>query len=98
MGRFAAPLALALLLGLAACSTSESRQEVDREEIAAALEVYLPLLGEAYASGNLEALEDHAAIKEISRIRRRIEELGLQGRTLVLFTVHGGADQVRNDQ
>jgi hypothetical protein len=75
---------LACLLVLFGCTgSSENRAEIDREEIQAALESYLPLLGETYATGNLELLEGWAAEKEISRIHKRIEDLAVQGRTLV---------------
>jgi len=77
-------LAMAASLGLSCGGeSSESRQEVNRQEIQAALEVYLPLLGEAYATGDLAPLAPYAAEKEISTIRKRIEDLAVQGRTLV---------------
>ena len=76
-----------LLLGIPVLScggdSSQSRQEVNRQEIQAALEVYLPLLGEAYATGDLAPLVPYAAEKEISTVHRRIEDLAMQGRTLV---------------
>lgn len=74
---------LALALAGFACGPSPSDQQADREQIRATLESYLPLLAEAYATGNLEPLEPWAAEKEISRIRKRIEDMAVQGRTLV---------------
>lgn len=79
-------MSVALLAsGFIACGgeASESHHEVDRQEIQTALEVYLPLLGEAYATGNLAPLEPYAAQKEISTVHRRVEDLAVQGRTLV---------------
>lgn len=76
-------IALALVLFVAiGCSSAEEQQEVDTEAIAAALEVYLPLLGQAYATGDLEPLEGLAAQKEIAAIEKRISDLADQGRIL----------------
>ena len=67
----------------AACGPSAERQEVNRNEIKADLEVYLPLLGEAYATGNLEPLREWAVEKEMSRVMKRLDDLVAQGRRLV---------------
>jgi len=67
----------------AACGPSAERQEVNRDEIKADLEVYLPLLGEAYATGNLEPLREWAVEKEMSRVMKRLDDLVAQGRRLV---------------
>lgn len=75
-------LLAALLLVAAGCSSAEERQKVDTEAIAAALEVYLPLLGQAYATGDLAPLEGLAAQKEIAAIEKRISDLADQGRIL----------------
>ena len=75
-------LALALLLAVAACSSGERQQQVDTEAIDAALRLYLPRLGRAYATGELAPLEGLAAQKEIAAIRRRISDLADQGRIL----------------
>ena len=48
----------------------------------AALELYLPRLGQAYATGDLEPLEGLAAQKEIAAIAKRINDLAEQGRVL----------------
>jgi hypothetical protein len=66
-----------------ACSPSAERQEVNRDEIKADLEVYLPLLGEAYATGNLELLREWAVEKEMSRVMKRLDDLTSQGRRLI---------------
>ena len=76
-------LSCVLLLGtLLACGPSERQQEVDLEDIQRYLESYLPLLGAAYATGDLEPLEEVVAIKEVARVEKRIHDLGLQGRVL----------------
>lgn len=56
---------------------------MNRDEIQANLEVYLPLLGEAYATGNLELLREWVVEKEIARVRKRLDDLAAQGRRLV---------------
>ena len=72
----------ALTLGIAACTPAEQQQELDREAIEAALETYLPRLGDAYATGELAPLEGLAAQKEIAAIEKRISDLAEQGRVL----------------
>lgn len=74
---------LLLALMVAACGPSEEQEQVNRGELQAALETYLPILGEVYATGDLSLLEGLAAEKEIARIHKRIEDLGYQGRRLV---------------
>ena len=77
------PIALALLLLLAAaCISGEEQQRIDTESIAAALELYLPRLGDAYATGDLAPLEGLAAQKEVAAIAKRISDLADQGRIL----------------
>jgi hypothetical protein len=71
-----------LLLTVAGCGSSEEQQQVDTESIEAALEVYLPLLGQAYSTGDLKSLEGLAAQKEIAAIEKRISDLADQGRIL----------------
>ena len=71
-----------LLLAAIACASSEEKQQVDTEAIAAALEVYLPRLGQAYSTGDLTLLEGLAAQKEIAAIAKRISDLADQGRIL----------------
>jgi hypothetical protein len=74
---------LPMVLMAFACGPSEEQVQVDRDEIQAALETYLPMLGEVYATGDLSLLEGLAAEKEIARIHKRIEDLSYQGRRLV---------------
>ena len=71
-----------LLLTVVACASPEEKRQVDTESIAAALEVYLPLLGQAYSTGNLTPLKGLAAQKEIAAIAKRISDLADQGRIL----------------
>lgn len=74
---------LVLLLGAGlACTSAEERQQVDTASIEAALEAYLPLLGQAYATGELEPLEGLAAQKEIAAVAKRINDLAGQGRVI----------------
>jgi len=74
--------ALLVILGLSCGGTSQSTQQVDRQEIQATLEAYLPLLADAYFTGDLGPLEPHAAQKEVSSVHKRVSDLALQGRTL----------------
>ena len=80
-------LLLPVILLLAVISTScgdssSSDTEVDRQEVATMLESYLPLLAEAYATGDLEPLRPFVAEKEIARVYKRVQDLSYQGRTL----------------
>ena len=73
-----------LVVGLAACG-SESSREVsaeDRAAIESFLSTYLPLLGEAYESGNIEVLRPVAAEKEIATVYKRVSDLMAEGRIL----------------
>lgn len=73
-----------MMMVVTACNgSSASRQELDRQEITTTLETFLPLLGEAYASGEFAPLADWAAEKEVSGVRKRVEDLALAGRRLV---------------
>lgn len=76
-------MALLILLVAVACGPSAERQEVNRDEIKADLEAYLPLLGEAYATGDLEPLQGWAVEKERARVMKRLDDLTTQGRRLV---------------
>ncbi len=79
--RLSPPLLVALVL-LIGCGRSAGRQEVDRQAIQADLEAYLPLLGQAYAAGELEPLRMGAAVKEVARVGKRINDLAALGRVL----------------
>ena len=72
---------LALLLGLAlsGCRPPSERLQIDKTEIQAVLEGYLPKLGEAYRTQNPELLEGFVVPKEKARIRLRIDELEARG-------------------
>lgn len=74
---------LLVVLMVVGCGPSEEQEQVDRDEIQAVLESYLPILGEVYATGDLSLLEGWAAEKEIARIHKRVEDLSFQGRRLV---------------
>ncbi len=76
------PLVLFLVASLLGCGSAEEKEAADLESTAAALEVYLPKLGEAYKSGSVDVLEGLAAPKEMARIDKRIQELIDAGRTL----------------
>lgn len=62
---------------LLACggASEEEVSAADRAEIRDLLERYLPKLGEAYETGNLEVLRDVAAEKEIASLYKRINDL-----------------------
>jgi hypothetical protein len=77
-----ASLTVLLPVALLACGPSDRQQAVDLQEIQQYLESYLPLLGSAYSTGDLEPLEDVVAIKEVARVEKRIHDLRLQGRIL----------------
>lgn len=62
--------------------SSESEEAVDREEIQATLDAYLPLLAQAYSTGDFSQLEPFAAQKEVSSVHKRVQDLALQGRRL----------------
>ena len=71
------------VLALAACGPSAEREAVDREEIEALLEQYLPKLGEAYAEQDAEVIAPWVAPKEVARVHQRITELDAGGSLLV---------------
>lgn len=76
--------ALALTLGLTSgCTPPEVQEAVDKEEIRAFLDAYLPALGEAYAQRNAYLIEDFVAPKEIARVGKRIDELTSRGQVYV---------------
>ncbi|MDX1502627.1 MAG: hypothetical protein R3325_09700 [Thermoanaerobaculia bacterium] len=72
-----------LLLPLVACGASGEADLADRDELRAVIEAYLPRLGAAYADGDLAGLEGYAAPKEIASVRKRIDDLTAEGRSLV---------------
>lgn len=66
---------------LAGCGQEGPASEADRAEIEATIRAYAPLLGQAYATGNLEPLKELAVEKEIAHVRQRVGELTDQGKT-----------------
>lgn len=81
----AATPVLALILGLVlavagACGPSEEQSEADHDEIRQLLEAYLPVLGEAYATGDTAPLEGLAAAKEAFAAAKRIADFAREGR------------------
>ena len=82
MRRYVAPLLVLTLAGLVACGPSEKQQAADWEGLEAALEEYLPRLGEAYTGGDSSVLEGLAASKELARVQKRIDEFAALGRVL----------------
>ncbi len=71
--------ALVLAIAVTGCGTGPE-PETDRREIADFLESYLPVLAEAYATGNLEPLRQFVAEKEIARVEKRVHDLAVEGR------------------
>jgi len=67
---------------LAGCWQSEADKADEAASIAAALEEYLPVLGEAYAGGDIETLRPYTAEKELARIQALVQNLVDQGRYL----------------
>jgi hypothetical protein len=80
-GNWLVKLLLAAILA-AACAPSAEEVAVDKAEIQEALVAYLEVLGEAYATGNLELLREYAAEKEIASIERRMRSRLAEGITL----------------
>ena len=80
------PTAIAVLLAVfaGACggASSETDEAADRQQIQTTLEAYLPLLGQAYSTGELSALEPYAAQKEVAGIHKRVQDLAIQGKRL----------------
>lgn len=70
------------LLPLAGCGPSEGEVQQAREEIRQTLESYLPLMADAYRSGDLEPLEPYVAQKEIAILKKHINDLLKQGRVM----------------
>lgn len=72
----------ALLVG--SCGTSDQgASEEDRRSIRSSLEAYLPRLAEAYAEGRADVLEGLAAPKEVASVEKRLQDLAMEGKTLV---------------
>ena len=85
-------LLLLVALLLPACeSGGEEVSEADVEAIESSLGRYLPLMAEAYSTGNIEVLRDVAAEKEIATIHKLVSEKMAEGLfldpTLIDFTI-----------
>lgn len=74
-------LAALLTVGLAGCGAEKVTDE-DRQQLEATLREYLPLLSEAYDSGNIEPLRGLAAEREMARIHKRVSELADEGKVV----------------
>lgn len=73
-------------------ASQEQNLAADKESIREMMQAYLPLLGEAYESGNIEILRPYVAEKEMASLLKRIGEfMDQEGRviraTLQSFTV-----------
>ena len=77
--------AILLAGGLAGCagSGSDGAADEDRTAIEIVLADYLPKLGNAYATGDFDALASGAVPKEIATVRKRVHDLEMEAsRTL----------------
>ncbi len=79
--KFLIPLILLSCLGLAACGADKVTDE-DRSGVESTLRAYLPLLSEAYESGNIEPLRAYAAERELARVFTRVSELADEGKVV----------------
>lgn len=80
--RLAALLLTAVFALLTACAPSEEEVAVDREAIRQTLMDYLPLMAEAYATGDVEPLVGKATQKERAILDKNVRDLASQGRTV----------------
>lgn len=71
---------------LTGCSSRGTRNgpatPEEQAAIRAALEAYLPLLSQGYATGNLEPLRALAAEREVARVHKRVLELAEEGKVV----------------
>ncbi|MXZ37039.1 MAG: hypothetical protein F4Z19_02050 [Holophagales bacterium] len=86
-GSASAPVMAAILLvgGVAACTETgpDGASEEDRTAIEIVLADYLPKLGNAYFTGDFDALASGAVPKEIATVRKRVHDLEMErSRTL----------------
>ena len=73
---------LSSLPWLASCGPSEAEREQAKEEIRVTLMNYLPKMAEAYRTGEVDALEGLTTQKERSILRKNIDDLASQGRSV----------------
>jgi hypothetical protein len=76
-----APVALGVLL-VAACSAANEESDRHRAAIAAALEGYLPKLGQAYATGDVEVLRGLTDERELAALEKKIVDRAAEGTVL----------------
>jgi hypothetical protein len=69
----------AVLLAVSTACSAPGAQEIEKGDVQALLEEYLPKLGDAYTQANARLIEPWAVPKEVARISQRIEELEDQG-------------------
>jgi len=72
--------ALVLIVGLVGCTDAgaDGAREEDRVAIEVLLADYLPKLGNAYATGDFDALADGAVPKEVATVRKRVYDLEME--------------------
>lgn len=75
------PLSLLFCCALVACGGATVTDE-DRSQVESTLRAYLPLLSEAYESGNIEPLRELAAERELARVFTRVSELADEGKVV----------------
>lgn len=75
-------LGLCLVLWTACGGMASSDPEVDREELQATLEAYLPKLAEAYETWDASVLEEFAVPKEVATVQHNLNLLKQEGRHL----------------
>ena len=67
------------MVAFAACAPTAEEVEVDEQEVLATIERYTELLGQAYATGNLQPMLEVAAQKEVATVANLVEQYAVQG-------------------
>jgi hypothetical protein len=75
-------LALLVPLTLTGCGPSETDIQQARQEVEETLRAYLPLMADAYRTGNVEPLKPYATQKEIAILEKSIHDLRQRGRVM----------------
>lgn len=76
--------AFSLLVGMAllgACAPTEEEIRVEREELRATLEEYLPRMAEVYRTGDLEPLRPYASERELAVLQKNISDQAARGQS-----------------
>jgi hypothetical protein len=75
---------LVLLISVLTACGGDRRggSEIDKTEIRATLEQYLPIMAAAYASGDVAPLNTYAAEREVATVQKRIKEVRVRGERL----------------